>query len=169
MDHSKFDIMYRLQLMDHLAEATNTQDLSVYLLGGSGCIVGDYIHRKTVDIDIVDINYEARLGKILNILSPYDMIDIECGTIPPLYKDRAKQVGDFKVIKAYVLSPQDIIVSKLGRYNQKDKRDIEVLMKYCTIQDIKGCIDETLSNLPDSIIKEKLKDNIMAFRSDFSV
>src|SRR5690348_10988898 len=90
----------------------------IYLLGGSGCIIGEYLSRATTDFDLLDMEYDASTGKLLRILDRYDLLDIYLTTIPEDFMKRAKKIINFKNV--YVLSREDIVLSKIGRYSEKD-------------------------------------------------
>lgn len=112
--------------MEAFAQLKRIKCPPVYLLGGSGCIMAGYLERTTLDIDFLDIGYAASAGRLFSILGKFDMLDLFVTPVAPGFEERAMRVEGFSSI--YVLSREDIIVSKLGRYSEKDREDIEALM-----------------------------------------
>ncbi|MGB3367913.1 MAG: DUF6036 family nucleotidyltransferase [Acidaminobacteraceae bacterium] len=125
----------------------------IYFLGGSGCVLGNYLERATLDLDFVDIDYDASVGKVFRLFDRFDMLDTYVTPVADGFEKRAKVIEGFSYLKFYTLSKEDIIVSKLGRYSDKDKEDIDEL--------IKDCDKELLENLIASIIdKENFSERI---------
>ncbi len=91
----------------------------LYFLGGSGCILGEYLDRATFDLDFIDINYSASAGKVFRLFDRFDMLDLYVTTVAENFEERALSLSGFDTLKFYVLSKEDIIVSKLGRYSEK--------------------------------------------------
>lgn len=54
----------------------------------------------------------------------FDMLEYESTVISPKYKERAIKLNKFKYLNVYLLSPEDIIVSKIIRLEQKDINDV---------------------------------------------
>jgi len=119
----------------------------IYFLGGSGCILGDYLERGTLDLDFVDINYSASVGKIFRLFDRFDMLDTYVTPVADGFEKRAVLLTGFNYLEFYTLSKEDIIVSKLGRYSIKDQEDIDIL--------ISNCDRDLLSKLIKSIIDKK--------------
>ena len=121
-------ILGLLQDMQDFAKMKNIQCEPIYLLGGSGCILMNYLNRGTTDIDFIDLDYSANMGRLFRILESFDMLDWTVASIPSGYKERATKLVEFDYIDVYVLSMEDIIVSKIGRYSEKDVEDIAIMM-----------------------------------------
>lgn len=75
----------------------------------------------------------------------FDMLEYESTVISPKYKERAIKLNKFKYLNVYLLSPEDIIVSKIIRLEQKDIEDIDELMNMADKDLINQIIDEVLS------------------------
>jgi len=121
-------ILYEiLQDVEDFANMKNIDYPPIYLLGGSGCIIAGYLDRATTDIDLLDLDYDASVGRLLRIMEKYDFLDLYLTTIPMDFKDRARKIEKFRNI--YVLSREDIILSKIGRYSEIDIEDISVMIK----------------------------------------
>jgi hypothetical protein len=59
--------------MEIMAKVFAVEPFDIYLLGGSGCVLAGYLDRATRDFDIIDVDYDSRLGRVLKLLEPYDM------------------------------------------------------------------------------------------------
>lgn len=77
---------------------------------------------------MLDLGYLAEVGRLFRILGEVDYLDIEITTLPEDYKKRAARLTDIKNIEVYILSREDIIVTKIGRYSDKDKEDIKEII-----------------------------------------
>ncbi|TCO69053.1 DUF6036 family nucleotidyltransferase [Marinisporobacter balticus] len=128
MENKNREILFEiLQDMEDFANMKNIEYPPIYLLGGSGCIVAGYLDRATTDVDFLDMDYQANIGRLFKILDRFDMLDIYLTTIPLDFIKRAIKIKEFQNI--YVLSKEDIILSKIGRYSEKDIEDMEILIK----------------------------------------
>ncbi len=156
------------QDMETFAKLKNIDCPDIYLLGGSGCIMAGYLDRATTDIDFLDMNYGAKAGRLFKILERFDMLDVYLTTIPMDFKDRSRKLDGFKNI--YVLSREDIIVSKIGRYSQKDIEDISILLGDSDINTIINLIEKVISRKNISPrVKKEFEKNVEFFRERFYV
>lgn len=119
----------------------------LYLAGGSACILAGYLSRATKDFDLINIGYGSRIGKVLNYLQPYDLLDITNAELSSDFRDRAVPIGNFKNIRVFAMSREDIIASKIGRFSEKDRMDIQVLMTEVDMELLKICIKATMANI----------------------
>lgn len=142
-----------LRDMEEYAKFKNIKCPPIYLLGGSGCILGRYFERATIDIDLLDINYSSEVGKILKLLGNFDLLDMYFTTIPNDFKKRAVKLKEFRYLDIYVLSKEDIIVSKIARYSEKDKEDIGKLIKEADKNLVKKLINNVLNR--ENLTKNK--------------
>jgi len=157
-----------LQEMDDFASMKSIAYPPIYLLGGSGCIVAGYLDRATTDIDLIDMEYDASMGRILRILENYDFLDLFLTTIPEDFASRTTKIKQFKNI--YVLSKEDIILSKIGRYSLIDQEDIShLLVTSDTVLLLRLAIDVTNRSNISERIKQVFVKNFMSFRKDFDV
>ena len=56
-----------------------------------------------------------------------------CQTLPGDYIDKSVPIRQFSSILLKALHPVDIVVTKIGRLNQRDVQDIEACLKKCEI------------------------------------
>lgn len=99
------------------------------------------------DLEFIDIGYNSTVGKILNYLQPYDLLDINHAEISHNFKERANLLDNFENIKIYTLSREDIIASKIDRYEEKDRKDIQTLMDNADLDMIDLCIKDTFKSI----------------------
>ncbi|MCT4566633.1 MAG: DUF6036 family nucleotidyltransferase [Maledivibacter sp.] len=125
----KKELEERIYEMEKVAELFNIEPFDMYFLGGSACILGGHSDRATRDFDFIDLNYSAKLGKVFVHLRDFDMLEYESTLISPKYQERAIMLEQFKYLNIYILSIEDIIVSKIIRMQEKDLQDIDILMK----------------------------------------
>lgn len=144
-------------------------NLALYLAGGSACILAGYLERATKDFDIIDTGYTSTIGKILNYLQPYDLLDISHAEIPIHFMDRAIKLEGFKNINVFVLSREDIIASKIGRYNEKDKTDIKMLLEGANINVLKESIADTIAGIINSNRKQRYLKHLKEFNLTYNL
>jgi hypothetical protein len=156
--------------MEKIAEALGIPPFPIYFLGGSACILGQYTDRATRDFDFVDLNYPSAYGRVLRYLSDFDMLEYESTILAPTYKDRAKKLERFKHLDIYVLSREDIIVSKIIRMEPKDIEDIDILIKESDKRLIANIINEVLQR--EDLFeakKQAFTKNLPAFKERYNV
>lgn len=168
MNLNKYIIMDMLQDMEDFATLKNLKCPPIYILGGSGAILGGYIDRGTTDIDILDLDYSASIGKLFRLLGQLDYLDMYLTTIAYGYEQRATRIKQFKSIQIYILSKEDIITTKLGRYSQKDKEDIYAIWNNCNHKLVISLIEQIKKRDDISnIVKEKFVENVLIFGGDY--
>ncbi|MCQ1529136.1 DUF6036 family nucleotidyltransferase [Lutispora saccharofermentans] len=131
--------------MEKVAQLFEIDPFDIYFLGGSACILGGYTERATRDFDFIDLNYPSKLGKIFVQLRDFDLLEYESTIISPTYKERAIRLNNFHYLNIYILSAEDIIVSKIIRLQQKDLEDLDGLIKVADKELINKIILEVLS------------------------
>lgn len=166
----KKELEERIYEMEKVAELFNIEPFDMYFLGGSACILGGYSDRATRDFDFIDLNYSAKLGKVFVHLRDFDMLEYESTLISPKYKERAIQLEQFKYLNIYVLSIEDIIVSKIIRLQEKDLQDIDILMKRADKILINQIINEVINrNDLFNLKKKAFIDKLELFRERYNV
>lgn len=163
-------LMEVLHDMEDFAKLKGLSCPPIYLLGGSGCIVGGYINRATLDFDILDMDYSASTGRIFKMLGDVDYLDLNLTTIAPGFKERAVKIKEFVYLEIYVLSKEDIITTKIGRYSEKDMEDISKLIKYSSKDLVLKLINIIMdrADISPKVRKIFIK-NATLFRRDFNV
>lgn len=157
-----------LQDVDDFAQLKKINYPPVYLLGGSACIIAGYLDRATTDIDLLDMEYDASMGRLLRIMEKYDILDLYLTTIPMDFKDRAIKIGEYNNI--FVLSREDIILSKIGRYSKIDIEDIAIMIKDADKELLSGLIDVVIARKNISQrVRQAFVSNVRLFREKFNV
>lgn len=133
-----------IENMEKIAKVLEVEPFAIYFLGGSACILGRYTERATRDFDFIDLEYPARFGKVLRYLNDFDMLEYESTILSPSYKERATRLKAFTYLEVYVLSREDIVVSKIVRMAPKDIEDMDIMMKVCDKTLIIKIINEVL-------------------------
>ena len=156
--------------MEKAAQAFNIEPFDIFLMGGAACILGNYTERATRDFDFIDQDYPSKIAKAFVQLRDFDMLEYESTLVSPKYKVRAKKLEKFKYINVYLLSPADIIVSKIIRLEEKDKEDINALIKIADKDLINQIIDEVLAR--DDLYESKKEgfiQQLAKFREEYHV
>ena len=105
---------------------------SFELLGGTALLLHGIEAVFTVDIDVAN----AQSDQIKSLVEPFisDMAS-EVATLPAKYKERMRQYGegDFENIEVFLISIEDLVVTKLGAWRVKDREDLTKtgVMKRC--------------------------------------
>lgn len=122
--------------MDKAAQKAGIKGLQVILCGGLAAIAYGIKERTTLDIDAeIDADFKTieRLKKNIKFpaelssnISRWSMIDIPAG-----YRERAVPLTIVKTknIKVFLLSPLDLIISKLRVFRDKDIEDALFLIR----------------------------------------
>ena len=133
-----------LHEMEEVTKLFKLEPFDIYIIGGSACILGEYTTRATLDIDFVDLGYPAKYGKVFSLLRDYDMLEYQSTILSPSYKSRAKKLKEFEYINVYILSKEDIAVSKIIRLAKKDLEDLNEIIPNCNKQILNEIIKEIL-------------------------
>ena len=136
--------MRTLDDMESVARLFNTPRFDIYFLGGAACVLGEYSTSATHDFDFIDLNYGADMGRVFAILRDYDMLEYESTILAPDYKSRAKKLNKYRAFNAYVLGPEDIVVSKIIRMDKKDIQDIDEIIGGCDKGVINAIIEKVM-------------------------
>ena len=168
--HNYESMIEDIKNLEKAAIAFGIEPFPIYFLGGSACILGKYTERATRDFDFIDINYPAKLGKVFRLLGDYDILEYESTILSPLYKERAIKLEQFKYLQIYILSKEDIIVSKIIRLEPKDIEDIDKLIVQCDLKLTSNIIQEVLNrkDLYESKRRAFL-DKLPVFRERYNV
>lgn len=123
--------------MEEVTKLFKLEPFDIYIIGGGACILGEYTTRATLDIDFVDLGYPAKYGKVFVLLRDYDMLEYQSTILSPTYKQRAVKLEEFKYINVYILSKEDIVVSKIIRLADKDLEDLNEMIPRMQQRNIK--------------------------------
>lgn len=166
----KDNLLEVLHEMEEVTKLFKLEPFEIYIIGGGACILGEYTTRATLDIDFVDLGYPSKYGKVFVLLRDYDMLEYQSTILSPNYKQRAIRLPEFEYINAYILSKEDIAVSKIIRLAQKDIEDLEQIIPKCNKEILNEVIEEVLNrkDLFESKKEEFIK-KLEIFREKYNV
>lgn len=166
----KNNLLEVLHEMEEVTKLFNLQPFEIYIIGGSACVLGEYTTRATLDVDFVDLGYPAKYGKVFALLRDYDMLEYESTILSPSYKKRAIKLEEFKYINVYILSKEDVAISKIIRLADKDIEDLEQIIPKCDKKILNDVIEEVLNrnDLFESK-KSEFEKKLKIFREKYNV
>lgn len=166
----KDNLIQTLHEMEEVTKLFELEAFDIYIMGGSACVLGEYTTRATLDIDFVDLGYPAKYGKVFTMLRDYDMLEYQSTLLSPKYKDRAIKLEEFTYINVYILSKEDVAVSKIIRLAEKDLEDLDQIIHYCNKDVLRKIIQEILDreDLFESK-KEEFKRKLYIFKEKYNV
>lgn len=147
-----------LLMIDALLARENIHDTALYILGGTALLFHHVTDSVTVDIDVAN-----KLSKdVLEATSPFISDNAsEVAVLATNYKDRSipYHVGDYSHIRVFLLSIEDLIVTKLGSSRIKDLDDLRYskIMCKCDTELLESIINNELDSNDQTYVKEKLK------------
>lgn len=166
----KDNLIEVLSEMEEVTKLFKLEPFEIYIIGGSACILGEYTTRATLDIDFVDLGYPAKYGKVFTLLRDYDMLEYQSTILSPTYKDRAIKLNEFKYINVYILSKEDVAISKIIRLAPKDLEDLDQIIPNCNKELLNNIINEILSR--EDLFESKKKEferKLKIFREKYNV
>ena len=122
----KDNLIEILHEMEEVTKIFKLEPFDIYIMGGGACILGEYTTRTTLDVDFVDLGYPSKYAKAFALLRDYDMLEYESTLLSPTYKERATKLEEFHYINVYILSREDVAVSKIIRLAEKDIRILKI-------------------------------------------
>ena len=166
----KDNLVEILHEMEEVTKLFKLEPFDIYIIGGGACILGEYTTRATLDIDFVDLGYPAKYGKVFTLLRDYDMLEYQSTILSPKYKERATKLKEFKYINVYILSKEDVAVSKIIRLAQKDIEDLDQIITNCNKKILNDIIQEVLNreDLFESK-KQEFERKLKIFREKYNV
>lgn len=166
----KSNLLEVLHEMEEVTKFFKLEPFDIYILGGSACILGEYTTRATMDIDFIDLGYPSKYGKAFSLLRDYDMLEYESTILSPTYKQRAIKLDSFKYISVYILSKEDIAISKIIRLTEKDIEDLNQIVPKCNKTLLNNIIEEIINrtDLFESKKNEFLK-KLKIFKEKYNV
>ena len=166
----KENLLEVLHEMEEVTKLFKLEPFDIYIIGGSACILGEYTNRATLDIDFVDLGYPAKYGKAFALLRDYDMLEYQSTILSPTYKERSIELKEFNYINVYILSKEDVVVSKIIRLAEKDIEDLNQIMPKCDKKLLNVIIDEIIAreDLFDSKKKEFI-NKLNIFKEKYNV
>ena len=149
----KDNVIEVLHEMEEVTKLFKLEPFDIYIIGGGACILGEYTTRATLDIDFVDLGYPAKYGKVFVLLRDYDMLEYQSTILSSNYKKRAIKLDEFQYINVYILSKEDIAISKIIRLAPKDMEDLNQIIPSCNKEVLNKIIEEVLNR--DDLFESK--------------
>ena len=166
----KENLIEVLHEMEEVTKLFKLEPFDIYIIGGSACILGEYTTRATLDIDFIDLGYPAKYGKVFSLLRDYDMLEYQSTILSPTYQKRAIKLKEFNYINVYILSKEDVVVSKIIRLAPKDIEDLNQIMPKCDKKQLNSIIDEILNR--EDLFESKKNEfinKLKIFREKYNV
>ncbi|NPD17729.1 hypothetical protein HOY34_21350 [Xinfangfangia sp. D13-10-4-6] len=134
------------ELHDHLQKLADRlgklrMPVHAYIAGGMAVNFHTGI-RMSDDVDIqwshkVAIPPDLRVFPAINPDDPSDVILVTMdgefgdylGTFPPDWKEKSILIGEVGDLVLHVINPLDLATSKVGRYQERDREDIQALAR----------------------------------------
>ncbi len=129
-----------------LGKENPVKKISLYIFGGAAAVIAYGSKRGTMDIDayVEDRAIEDKLLKWAGQGSELEKkhglyfhnVNIEMMLIEtPDWKERSVEIqsGELKHIQVMALGKEDLILSKLSRYNDRDREDIQFITENYSI------------------------------------
>ncbi len=104
------------------------------------------------------------------MLRDYDMLEYQSTILSPTYMNRAQKLEEFKYLNVYILSKEDVVVSKIIRLADKDIEDLNQIVPNCNKEELNKIIDEIIkrTDLFDSK-KDEFVKKLKIFREKYNV
>ena len=113
--------------------------ITLVAAGGTGMTLLD-LKESTIDIDFTIPSSDIiEFEQVLKNNPPGYKVDrwtdgcVFCQTLPNDYLEKSIKIKEFSHISLRALQPVDIIVTKIGRLNDRDIQDIESCIKKCNV------------------------------------
>lgn len=164
------NLIETLHEMEEVTKLFKLEPFDIYIIGGSACVLGEYTTRATLDVDFIDLGYPSKYGKVFSILRDYDMLEYQSTLLSPSYKERAIKLEEFKFINVYILSKEDVAVSKIIRLAEKDLEDLNQIIPKCDKNILNMIINEILNR--DELFESKKNEfekKLEMFREKYNV
>jgi hypothetical protein len=118
-----------------------TKKITLVAAGGTAMTLLD-LKPSTIDIDFTIPSSDLpEFERVLKNNPPGYRVDrwadgcVFCQTLPDDYMDKSIKIKEFSHISLRALHPVDIIVTKIGRLNERDTQDIETCIKEYKVSD----------------------------------
>jgi hypothetical protein len=116
-----------------------TKKITLVAAGGTAMTLLD-LKESTIDIDFTIPSSDIiEFEQVLKNNPPGYKVDrwtdgcVFCQTLPNDYLEKSIKIKEFSHISLRALQPVDIIVTKIGRLNDRDIQDIESCIKKCNV------------------------------------
>jgi len=147
-----------------------TREITIVAIGGTALtLLGKKESTKDIDICFLTdedkerfielakmLGYSIESGRIVGhglIIDAYSGGYIFCVQLPDDYKDNASLIGSLKRINLFSLSPEDLIITKTARLNQRDFLDIKKIFESFDI-DKENLVSRYMQIMENSVVRD---------------
>ena len=98
------------------------------------------------------------------------MLEYQSTVLSPTYQKRAIKLNEFNYINVYILSKEDVVVSKIIRLAEKDIEDLNQIVPKCDKELLNSIIKEILDR--DDLFESKKNEfikKLSIFRERYNV
>lgn len=123
---NKQEVLENILLADQYMKTMfpNIGRVRLILVGGAAIILKGFENKVTTDIDTV-VKLEEDVSDFLRSFA-INNDAAEVSVLPEDYESRMEEIVlGLEVLEVYVVSNEDLVISKVGRYDTDDKRDLE--------------------------------------------
>lgn len=141
---TKEEVLENLIFVDQFIkkEFPQMDKLELVLVGGASFLLKGLKTNYTLDIDTIS-HLDEEVKSFLESFTINDAA-LEVVTVSPSYKERLVRFeAGFNVLDIYLLSDEDLIITKLGR---SDKKDLDTLMSSGIMKGLNIALLEELAN-----------------------
>lgn len=160
----RIELITQLKQIEYLSERLGIKCPPLYVIGGAAGILNNKLSRTTDDLDFIDMDYPAKIGRLLRHIEKYDFVEKEYIPLHPEYKKRATRMNEITKIPVYILSPEDIVLLKLARLTDIDLIDIKELLKGTDIDSIDSLVREVLLINQNQGLKNRVLENYIKLK-----
>jgi Nucleotidyltransferase of unknown function (DUF6036) len=136
--------------------------VTTYLAGAGSLILQGLLNRRTQDLDFIDeVPKEVRaLGERLHELERTHRLElghVQQHYFPSGWNQRVHSQPEFGRMRVFLVDGYDIFLSKLSSRREKDKQDLEVLIKVLDKETLSRKLKETCQGF---LAMEKLREDM---------
>jgi hypothetical protein len=122
-----------------------TETSDAYICGGIAAMYWGVSSRTSLDLDMfmsrvvqippeVAAGYEDKNGESIAVMFDQTFRP-EFTLLQEDYADRATRLAESETVRVFVLSPEDLILTKLSRFAERDRADIQELINENVVRD----------------------------------
>jgi len=152
------------QVLQMLGERVHGR-VEINIAGSVPTLIQGLTARPTDDIDIVnevpaEIRQQRETLKKIKTEFGLNLGHVQSHYLPANWHPRRQYLGDFSGIRAYLLDPVDIFVSKLSSKQEKHKQDLRVMAKRLDQATVKQrLLRDGRAFLDDPYLKPQIEEN----------
>lgn len=141
------------------------QEIVIEIGGSVALILGGLLDRHTEDIDVVDEVPRAirsQHGVLEDLQKRYGLSinHFQSHYLPEGWKDRVQSAGNFGRIRAFLVDPYDIFLSKLFSARTKDRDDLRILLRALDLERLRAQLTTTCARLlGEARLREHARQN----------